>query len=206
MFGSMIRILSLLILSANLLFGQGTLALSSGTAAANGSAALQLTLTSPAGAEPAGLQWTLAYSPTDVSIGAVAGASGAAAGKSLTCVSRSGSYMCVLAGLNGTLLQNGVVAVVTATIVSKVAYTIIAVTNTLGAGAMGNSLPINGVAGIVTAAAAPPATLSGLNCVPASLSTGGSSTCTVSLAAPAPVGGVVVSLSDNTAALTVPPL
>ena len=195
----------LLALSVNPLIAQGTLALSSGGAAPNGSATLNLTLASPAGSEPAGIQWTLTYSPTNiVSISAIAGASGAAAGKSLSCSASSGSYICLLVGLNSNVMQNGVAAVVNVTMASGVPSTTINVTNTLGATAAATSLLINGFGGIVTAAAPPLTTLNAMSCVPASLSTGGSSTCTAPLNAPAPAGGVVVYLSNNAAALTVP--
>src|SRR5581483_1023269 len=40
---------------------------------------------------------------------------------------------------------------------------------------------------------------------PATLGSGGASTCTVTLSQAAPVGGAVVSLSSNDAALSVPP-
>src|ERR1017187_9145543 len=137
---------TLVALWSNPLFAQGTLAVSSGTAAANGNATLNLTLTSPGGSEPAGLQWTLTYAPTDIaSISASVGASGNAAGKSLTCSASSGSYACLLAGFNTTLMQNGVAAVVSVTIASGVASTTINVTNTLGVSAVGASLPVSGV-------------------------------------------------------------
>ncbi len=49
-----------------------------------------------------------------------------------------------------------------------------------------------------------PGTLSALACVPASLNSGGTATCTVTLADAAGSGGVTVSLASNAAALTVP--
>src|ERR1035438_9594917 len=196
---------TLVALCSNPLFAQGTLALSSGTAAANGNATLNLTLTSPAGSEPAGIQWTLTYSPTDiVSISAIAGTSGTAAGKSITCAASSGSYMCLLVGLNTNVMQNGVAAVVSVTISPGVASTTINVTNTLGATAAAAALPINGVGGIVTSGAPPVTGIRAMSCLPASLSTGGSATCTVSLNTAAPAGGATVSLSSYAAALTVP--
>ncbi len=128
--------------------------MSSATADANGNATLNLTLTSPAGSEPAGLQWTLGYSPADVvSIGAIAGAASTAAGTSLTCAASLGYYTCVQAGLTGAVIQNGVVAVVNATLASRIATTAIVVTNVLGANAAANSLPISSVGGAITAVA-----------------------------------------------------
>ncbi len=183
------------------LLAQGTLALSPATSLSNGVATSYLTLTSPFGSEPAGLQWTLTYPPTSVvSINAVAGASSIAAGTTLSCAAIPGSYTCVLAGPHGTVMQNGVVAVVGVAIAPGVASMAISVTNTLGASASANSLPVIGVGATITA----PVAVSGLSCLPAPLNTGASSTCTVSLNAPAPVGGAAVTLSSNSAALTAP--
>src|ERR1700691_4346133 len=77
------------LLSARVSYGQSgpdSLALSSGTAAANGSVSLSLALTSPAGSEPSAIQWTLSYPPANVvSISVSAGAAVTAAGKTLSC-------------------------------------------------------------------------------------------------------------------------
>jgi len=51
-------LLTFVLASASALFGQGTLVLSSGTTV-GGTVALDLTLTSPTGSEPAGIQWDL---------------------------------------------------------------------------------------------------------------------------------------------------
>jgi uncharacterized protein (TIGR03437 family) len=193
---------ALLVLSTIPLVAQNAVTLSSGTASAGGTATLNLTLTSAAGSEPAGLQWTLAYSPTSiVSIGAIAGANANAAGKSLTCAAHSGSYICLLAGMNNTVIQNGVVAVVSVTIASGVSSATINPLNTLGVTAGGTALPTNGVGGIVTAVGISPPTPSTLGCAPASLSAGGSASCTVTVSN---TGGAFVALSDDSASLTVP--
>jgi uncharacterized protein (TIGR03437 family) len=193
-----VGLLTFVLTSASALFGQGTLVLSSGTTV-GGTVALDLTLTSPAGSEPAGLQWDLTYSATDVvSINAAAAGSAVAAGKSISCSSSSGTYRCLLAGLNTSLIQNGVVAVVTVTIGNGVASTTIGVTNTLGATLDGHALSIRGIGGTLTAPALP--TLAGLSCTPATLGSGGTSTCTVTLTK---TGGGTVTLSSNTTALPV---
>src|SRR5438105_2801166 len=73
-----------------------TMILSSGTAGTNGTAALNLVLTSSAGSEPAAIQWTLTYSSNAVTaLSAVAGSAATGAGKSLTCMAGVGSYTCV---------------------------------------------------------------------------------------------------------------
>src|ERR1700751_1042355 len=90
-------------------FGQtDSLALSSGTAAANGTVSLNLTLTAPSGSQPTTLQWTLTYSASNVlSISVAAGASATSAGKTLSCLAGSGTYTCVASGLNTTAIPNG---------------------------------------------------------------------------------------------------
>jgi hypothetical protein len=54
-----------------------------------------------------------------------------------------------------------------------------------------------------TAVAAPP-TISSVQCSPASVASGASSTCTATLSGAAPSGGTTVTLSDNSTALTTP--
>ena len=51
---------------------------------------------------------------------------------------------------------------------------------------------------------ATPPTVSSLQCSPTSVAAGASSTCTVTLSAAAPTGGSVVTLSDNSSAITTP--
>src|ERR1035441_4993255 len=184
-----VGLLTFVLTSTSALFGQGSLVLSSGTTA-GGTVALDLTLTSPTGGEPAGIQWDLTYSATDVvSINAVATGTAVTAGKSINCFSSSGTYRCLLAGLNTSLIQNGVVAVVTVTIATGVASTTIGVTNTLGATLGGHALSIRGTGGTVTAPALP--TLAGLSCTQATLGSGGTSSCTVTLTK---TGGGTVTL------------
>src|ERR1035438_987107 len=192
-----VGLLTFVLTSSSALFGQGTLALSSGTTA-GGTVALDLSLMSPSGMEPAGIQWDLTYSATDVvSISAVAAGTAVSTGKSISC--SPGTHRCLLAGLNANLIQNGVVAVVTVTIATGVASTTIGVSNTLGATLDGHALSVSGTGGTVTAPAL--TTPTGLSCTPATLSSGGTSSCTVTLSK---TGGGTVTLSSNTAALTVP--
>src|ERR1019366_4837799 len=192
-----VGLLTFVLTSTGALFGQGTLVLASGTTA-GGTVALDLTLTSPTGGEPAGIQWDLTYSATDVvSINAVAAGTAVSAGKWISC--SPGTHRCLLAGLNANLIQNGAVAVVTVTLATGVASTTIGVANTLGATLDGHALSVSGTGGTVTAPAL--TTLTGLSCTPATLSSGGTSSCTVTLSK---TGGGTVTLSSNTAALTVP--
>ena len=86
--------------AVRLLFGQtDNLTLTSGTAATDGTATLNLFLSSPAGNEPAAIQWSLGY-PTSaiIAVNAVAGAMSTSAGKTISCAPSSGSYvLCWLA-------------------------------------------------------------------------------------------------------------
>ena len=132
-------------------FGQGTLALSSGSATQGGSVALNLTLTSAAGSSLVGVQWTLTYAAGNIaSIAVVAGSSATAAGKTITCFSSSGSYACLLSGMNDTVIQNGVVAVLSVTMTSSAVTTQINLTNPSGAAAAGSPVSITGTGGTVT--------------------------------------------------------
>src|ERR1019366_8554639 len=192
-----VGLLTFVLTSTGALFGQGTLVLSSGTAV-GGTVALDLTLTSPTGSEPAGIQWDLTYSATDVvSINAVAAGTAVSAGKWISC--SPGTHRCLLAGLNSSLIQNGVVAVVTVTLATGVASTTIGVANTLGATLDGHALSVSGTGGTVTVPAL--TTLAGVSCTPSTLGSGGTSICTVTLTK---TGGGTVTLLSNTAALTVP--
>ena len=184
-----------------------TLVLSSGAVSPGGTASLNLSLTSPAGNQPAALQWTLAYSPTDiVAIGASAGTAATAAGKSLSCAGSPGSYTCFLtgmttSGLDANIVQNGVVAVVTATMSSSATAASIGITNALGATQSASADPITATGGTITTVV--PLGLTSLSCNPATVGSGASTTCTVGLNQAAS-SGTTVALSDNNALLTIP--
>jgi hypothetical protein len=121
-----------LLCSGTSAFGQDSLALSSGSTTQGGTTALNLSLTSPAGSEPAGIQWTFAYSSSDiVSITAAAGPAATAAGKSVVCAGIPGSYTCLLTGVNASVVSDGVAATVSVTLSPTVTgSTPISVTNT----------------------------------------------------------------------------
>ena len=180
-----------------------SLALSSGAAPPGGTVSLNLSLNSPSGSEPAGIQWTYAYSPSDiVAISAIAGAAATAAGKSLSCAGSPGSYTCLVTGLNANVIQNGVVAVVTATLSPATSGTAISVTNALSASAAATAIPTTATGG--TIAVGGTFSLTSLICNPGTLASGASTTCTVTLSQAAPAGGSMVALSGNGLALTVP--
>src|SRR5215472_14461232 len=80
-----IALIALAAASPRVCSGQ-SLALTSGTALANGSVSLNLNLTSPTGSEPVALQWTLTYPAANVvSISEAPGLSANNAGKTLNC-------------------------------------------------------------------------------------------------------------------------
>src|ERR1700722_9143852 len=197
------------LLSVRNSFGQGgpdSLTLSSGTAASNGSVALNLSLTSPAGSQPTALQWTLTYPPASVvSISVNSGSAITAAGKSLNCFGGSGTFSCVASAMNSAIISNGVVAVVNLTMASGLTSTSIGISQSAAASPAGNGIVLFTTGGIVTggASGAPVLpTVASLSCQPATLNGSGTSTCTVALTGAAPAGGAVVSLTNTNATLT----
>src|SRR5579871_1830707 len=165
-----------------------SLVLSSGSTSPGGSVSLNLTLTAGASTLPAGLQWTLSYSPSAiVAISVNTGAAAAAAGKTVTCASSAGFDECILTGLNTTVIQNGVAAVVTVTIANGVSSAAIALTGAFAASAAGSSIPLVATGGTVTVNA--PVLVTSLSCNPTILAPQGLSTCSVGFSGPAPSGG-----------------
>jgi len=149
------------------LFAQ-TVALSSGTAGSNGTVTLNLNLTSPSGSQPAALQWTLTFSPSAVvAISAAAGTAATNANKTLTCAAASGSYTCLISGMNANLIANGIVAAINVTIAAGAGNTSLAITNTLAASASGGNLTLSGTGGTITGSGSgttpPPPSTSTLN-------------------------------------------
>ncbi len=112
------RVIGLLFYSS-LLFGQ-TLHLSSAAASRGDTVAIQVSLDSPAGHEPVGLQWetivpTLQLTPDNN--GMVIGPAGQESGKSIQCAGKRKSpeefsYRCILIG-GQKPIKNGTVAMLT---------------------------------------------------------------------------------------------
>src|ERR1022692_4228175 len=178
------------------------LALSSGATTPGGTVSLNLSLSSPSGSQPAGIEWTFVYLPSDIfAISASAGAAATAAGKSLSCAGSPGSYLCLLTGLNGNVIQNGVVAVLTVTLSAASSGATISVTNALSASTAGSAIQTTATGGTITTGV--PLSLTSLRCNPGTVASGASTTCTVSLNQSAS-SGTTVTLSDNNALLTIP--
>jgi uncharacterized repeat protein (TIGR02543 family) len=201
------RVLALgCLLCARASFGQAgpdVLSLSSGTAAGDGTVALNLVLTSPAGSEPTAIQWTLTYPPSSVvALSVSAGAAASAAAKTLTCTTSSGTYTCLAWGLNDGIVSNGIVAVVNATMAIGATITSIGVSSTVASSTSAEPVPLTALGGTVTGGALP--AVSSLACVPATLSSSSSATCVVTLNGPAPSGGAAIALTNTNTALTVP--
>jgi len=184
------------------------LGLSSSLVPPGGTASLNLSLRAGSGGGPAGLQWTITYPPSVIAdISASPGPAAIAAGKTLSCTAASGTYMCLLtglstSGLNINVIQNGVVAVVTATISPGAPTAAIAVTNALGATPPGIAVPILALGGTIVTSTS--RSFSTLTCSPTTVHSGASATCSVTPNEAAPAGGAIVGLSSNNALLTVP--
>jgi hypothetical protein len=185
-----------------------SLALSSGAVVPGGTVSLSLSLNSPSGSEPAGIEWTFTYSPSNLvanSISASLGAAATAAGKSLSCVGSPGSYTCFLTGLgqnglNTNVIQNGVVAVLTVTIAAAASWASINVSNPLSTSAAGGAIPTTATGGTIFVVPE----VSSFSCNPTSLITGGSSICTVGLSSTL-FNPRTVQLTANSPLLIIPP-
>jgi hypothetical protein len=154
----------------------------------------------------AALEWILVYSPADFSSASVAaGPTAIAASKFVSCSYAPGISKCVLWGINATGLSNGVVATVSLTLSTSTTNTSSGVQFALAeaADAVGTSLAASGSGGIVTIPQTPG--LNGFSCSPASITPPGSSSCRVTLTAPAPASGATITLSSSPAGANLPP-
>ena len=196
----------LFFLTGSFAFSQ-TLSVGSGSAVLGGSLSLNVSLSSAT--NPAGLEWTLSYNPSDVaSIAVATGPALTAASKSVVCSSSSGSTLCLATGMNANAISNGVVAVVTITLASSTsgASVPVSIGNTYASMADGTATTESGTGGTITVTnwQPPLVKVTGLSCGSLSLMTPASTPCTVTLSGAAPSGGLSVSLSANNTALTVP--
>ena len=134
---------------AHLCYAQSdSLALSSGSAGANGIASLNLVLTSAAVTEPASIQFTLTFPAANVtSISVSPGPTAIGAGKTVQCALASGAYTCLLFGLNATTIPNGIVAVVNLTIAASVTM---GIGNAVAASPTGEAILLSATGAIVT--------------------------------------------------------
>ncbi len=180
------------------------LSLLPGSALPGGAVALNLDMTAT-GTQAAGLQWTFRYAPGDVvSVQVVAGPASVAAGKTVNCAAGSGTYTCLLAGVNSSTIANGTVATATFSISTTPSGQVIPIQVS---DSLSSSLTGVGIATTATGSSVSilsPVAPAGLVCSPSSFTGAGTSTCTVTLSGLAPGGGATVTLSSNNTSVTVP--
>ncbi len=174
--------------------------LSSGSASRGGSTTLNLSLSGTTSGQPASLEWTVTYSPTDFSSAAVAVASAAVqASKSVSCESQTGSVTCILWGFSSSTIPNGVVATVSLDVSTSTLSTSspVQISGPAAANASATSLSASATGGTVSITQTPG--LNGFSCSPASITPPNVSTCTVGLTSPAGSGGATIDLSSSPA-------
>lgn len=207
---SFLRLLSLAALLLLLpLYASGqsaTLSLSSGSGAPGTVVTLELSLAA-AGPQPAAIQWTLGYSPNDISAITVT-ISGAAsvAGKSLSCNPTTASVTCVLWGMNSTVLPNGIIATAALALSPTTTDTsaVVQAVNVVAVGSNGSAISTSSLGATVTIVL-PATSITSISCAPDSVIPPAPSTCQVTISSPAPVGGLSLSLSDDSSSIVIPP-
>ena len=129
-----------------------SLSLESAVAAPGSTVSVRLELGS-APIQPAGLQFTLAYPQFAVTASHwIGGTASALAGKSVTCVDRTASLECVVAGLNSTAISDGTVAILNLQISTDVADGTfdLALSDVIGVSAEGHELAVTGAGSLLT--------------------------------------------------------
>jgi hypothetical protein len=182
------------------------LSVGSANAAPGRSTSLNLSMTASAGAGPTGLEWTIGYSPADVSsVTVTAAAAATGAGKTVACSTGTGSLTCLLYGVNSATISNGVVAQLAVRLSPSTTSTstAIRITRTAAAGGAGSAIPTNGSGGLVTILQ-PATSLTALTCSQTSFAGLGKVFCTASLNAAAPAGGFSVGLTSSNLQVVVP--
>ena len=127
------------------LSAQSCIALSRSAITSGGIAVMQLTLYSPAGDAPSGVQWTLENTTALSNISSVtveAGPQLEAAGKTLTCASSPSAYTCVAIGFNANAITNGTVAKITAAVSPGARSVGIRLANPMAVTAQGYFVPV----------------------------------------------------------------
>ncbi len=178
-----------------------TLSVGSNTGKPGGTVSVPIVLTSTGGAQTAGIQWNFGFTSDIAGVNVTAGPSATNAGKSVSCAGN----ICIIFGVNGNVLADGIVATATFQIASKPSTTAIPVqlASVAASTALGAAIPTTGGSGIISPSV-PAASLSGLSCATTTLTTPGSTSCVVSITPAAPDGGFVVSLASGNANVTVP--
>ena len=105
--------------------------------------------------------------------------------------------------MNAGIISNGAVAVVNLTMATGLTTTAIGIGNPEESSPTGEAILVFSTGGTVTGGAVAPGVAS-LACLPATLSSSGSSVCTVTLTQADPAGGATVGLTNTNTTLTVP--
>jgi uncharacterized protein (TIGR03437 family) len=186
---------------------QATISMSSGSTTPGGSTTLNISLSTSGGAQPSDLQLTMNYPAADVtSVSVAAGAGATAASKSVSCSSNNGITICVVYGMNTSVIGNGVFATATFNIAAGApdAAAAVQLTGLVASDPTGNGISTTGNGGTISITQTVNPTLTGLSCNPPSVTGPGSSACTVTLNTSAPTGGFTATLTSNNTAVTVP--
>ena len=131
------------ILCTSGLCAQTCLVLSPAAVSADGTAVFDLALHSPRGKAPAAIQWTFAYTASNVSSLAVEdGTALKTSLKTAICAGAAGVYNCVAAGLNRRAIVNGIIARVTAVLAPGSTTAVIQITNSNAASPGGSPIPV----------------------------------------------------------------
>lgn len=135
-----------------------TLSVGTGAAQPGMEARVDISVSSTAGKEPAGLQWTLDKTPSDIlSIAHIVGPAAIAAGKTqISCNETATKAECVLVGLNTNTIANGVVA--TAIIGTAPGWTVdipVGISGVVAVDAAGSGLSATGTPGAITLGTGP---------------------------------------------------
>jgi len=148
------RLFCLILFATIAALAQGdTLNLSQGTATTAGTISVNVSLQSSSGQQPAGVQFTLSYSPVDfTAIRVTAGPSAIAAGKSVECAGSASAYNCIVAGFNSSAVPDGVLAVVSLTVSPTTLDTtsLVQLQDALAASSTGIAIPISVTGATVT--------------------------------------------------------
>jgi uncharacterized protein (TIGR03437 family) len=134
-----------------------SISLSSASGAPGANVTMSVTLSSNSGTQPAALQWDLIYSPGDLTPAGTSffstGAAALAAGKLTSCgVAAPGDARCVVAGLDSTVIADGVLATVTFQISPSTTHTSspVSFSGVEGADPRANSITMSGTGAIVS--------------------------------------------------------
>jgi hypothetical protein len=180
-----------------------TLSLSSASSSPGESVDLTLNLTGGGRTPPASLEYTFSYSSLAISsVSVTLGASASAAGKSILCTNGQGSTSCMVWGDNTTGIADGVVANVRLALASAASDSSSPVVLSAGsaATAWGYSLGMSLSGSNVSVLAG----LNGFSCDPILIEPPDTSTCTISLTAPAGSGGTTITFSAPEGGVSVP--